>query len=227
MRSPLRLLSLARAVVFGEPGTVPLRYFRDFLPSAPVIGEAGAHGGGDTVRLARAWPRGHVHAFEPVPPLFQRLSTRVRRRQNVSCYPLAVADGVGSAEIFVSSGASDASSSLLQPTGHVVEHPQVVFNQVLNVPVTTLDQWAHDQGVRTVDFMWLDLQGGELAALRGAATLLASVRVVYSEVSLKPMYQGGPLYPEFREWMAAKGFAVVREKLPYPDMGNVVFVRRE
>jgi hypothetical protein len=114
-----------------------MRYFRALLPRDPVIVEAGAHGGGDTVRLARAWPRGHVHAFEPVPSLFQRMSTRVRNRHNVSCYPLALSDKVGTAEIFVSSGASDAS------------------------------------------------------------TLLARVRVVYSEVSLKPMYHGGPLYPEF------------------------------
>jgi FkbM family methyltransferase len=203
-----------------------MRYFRELLPSAPVIVEAGAHGGGDTVRLARGWPRGHVHAFEPVPSLFERMSTRVRNRHNVSCYPLALSDSVGSAEIFISSGASDASSSLLRPTGHLVEHPQIDFNQVVDVPVTTLDAWAHEHGIDTVDFMWLDLQGGELAALRGASTLLVRVRVVYSEVSLKPMYQGGPLYPEFREWMAANGFSVVREKLPYQDMGNVVFARR-
>jgi FkbM family methyltransferase len=225
MRSPRQLLLLARAVVFGEPGTVPMRFFRELLPPAPVIVEAGAHGGGDTVRLARAWPRGHVHAFEPVPALFQRLSARVRRTSNVTCYPLALGETAGTAEIFISGGDSDASSSLLRPTGHLVEHPQVLFNQVVNVVVTTLDEWAGDQGIPAVDFLWLDLQGGELAALRGASTLLAGVRVVYSEVSLKPMYQGGPLYPEFREWMAAKGFTVAHEKLPYPDMGNVVFAR--
>jgi len=227
MRSPRQLFMLARAVLFGEPGTVPMRFFQELLPPAPVIVEAGAHGGGDTVRLARTWPRGHVHAFEPVPALFQRMSARVRNRRNVSCYPLALSDSVGTAEIYVSSGASDASSSLLRPTGHLAEHPQIDFKQVVKVLVTTLDAWAHEQAIGTVDFLWLDLQGGELAALRGASTLLSAVRVVYSEVSLKPMYQGGPLYPEFREWMAAQGFAVVREKLPYPDMGNVVFARRD
>lgn len=212
--------------MFGEPGTVPLRYFREFLPPRPVIVEAGAHGGGDTVRLARAWPQGHIHAFEPVPPLFQKLSARVRGAPNVSCYPLALAETVGTADIFVSGGASDASSSLLKPTGHMIEHPRVSFNQVVNVAVTTLDNWARDQHIDTVDFLWLDLQGGELAALRGGLSLLTRVQVVYSEVSLKPMYDGGPLYPEFRAWMAARGFTVVREKLPYPDMGNVVFARR-
>jgi FkbM family methyltransferase len=168
-----------------------------------------------------------VYAFEPVPLLCERVSARVRNRRNVSCYPLALGERAGNAEIFVSGGASDASSSLLRPTGHLVEHPQVVFNQVVNVPVTTLDDWANAHGIRAVDFLWLDLQGGELAALRGASTLLAGVRVVYSEVSLKPMYEGGPLYPELREWLAARGFSVVHEKLPYPDMGNVVFARHD
>lgn len=211
--------------MFGEPGTVPIRYFRRFLPPDPIIVEAGAHNGSDTVRLARAWPSGHVHAFEPVPVLFETLSARVVSLSNVSCHAVALGATVGTADIFVSSGASDGSSSLLRPTGHLAEHPNVAFNVTVSIPVTTLDRWADEHGVSQVDFLWLDLQGGELAALRGAPRILAAVRTIYTEVSLKPMYQGAPLYPEFRAWMEGMGFSVVREELPWTDMGNVVFAR--
>ena len=101
-----------------------------------------------------------------------------------------------------------------------------MFREKINVPVVTLDGWAESQGVVGVDFLWLDLQGGELAALEGAPRNLPTVRVVYSEVSLKPMYDGAPLYPKFRASMESNGFNVDREELSSPDMGNVVFVRR-
>src|SRR6266487_2479433 len=44
------------------------------LPARPVIVEAGAHNGSDTVVLARLRPGAFVHAFEPVPRLFQELT---------------------------------------------------------------------------------------------------------------------------------------------------------
>jgi hypothetical protein len=40
------------------------------------------------------------------------------------------------------------------------------------------------------------------------------------------MYEGAPLYPEFRGRMEGCGFRVAREELSSSDMGNVVFVRQ-
>jgi len=53
-------------------GVIPKKYFRAFLPEKPVILEAGAHKGKDTVELAKIWPKGTIHAFEPVPTLFKK-----------------------------------------------------------------------------------------------------------------------------------------------------------
>jgi hypothetical protein len=125
----------------------------------------------------------------------------------------------------VSGGESDGSSSLLKPTGHLKEHPSVTFGETISVSVTTLDTWAVATGVPRVDLLWLDLQGSELEVLKAAPNVLRTTAVVYSEVSLKPMYFSAPLYPELRAWMESAGFVVVREDLPWADMGNVVFAR--
>jgi hypothetical protein len=69
------------------------------------------------------------------------------------------------------------------------------------------------------------MQGAEMAALKGAKKILPTVKVIYTEVSLKPLYETGPLYPEFRGWLNAQGFKVAREALSSEDCGNVVFVR--
>jgi FkbM family methyltransferase len=198
-------LRAALSRLSGKPGRVPIRYFRQFLSDRPVIVEAGSHNGVDTANLARAWPRGKVFGFEPVPALQLQVEHQIKGLANAICFPLALGARPGQAELFISSGVSDGSSSLLRPTGH---------------------SWAQSEGIAGVDFLWLDLQGGELAALQGAARILPTVRVIYSEVSLKPMYEGAPLYPEFRASMESWGFRVAREELSSADMGNVVFVRR-
>ena len=197
-----------------------------YLPRNPVVLEAGAHNGQDTVQLAAQWPEGIVHAFEPVPQLFAALQQKVALFPNVCCHELALATEAGVAELHVSSGTSDGSSSLLAPEQHLEGHPDVQFLRTIRVKTVTLDGWAQEQGLTAVDLLWLDLQGMEPGVLASSPDILTKVRAVHSEVSLIPVYHGTMLYPEFRRWMEARGFVVVREILPFPDMGNVLFVRR-
>ena len=197
-----------------------------YLPEHPVIVEAGAHVGCDTEELARQWPDGLVYAFEPVPALFTELERRTCELPNVYRSRQALSDRNGRQIFHLSEGGSDGSSSLLMPDQHLEVHPDVRFERSIDVEAVTLDRWAQDQAVRRVDFLWLDMQGMEAAVLRASPKVLAQVRAVHTEVSLIPVYAGTVLYPEFRAWMEEQGFTVAREILPYPDMGNVLFVRR-
>lgn len=206
-------------------GRIPLRAIARWLPEAPIVVEAGAHIGTDTRRMSAMWPQGTVHAFEPVPPLFARLAQNTAHCSNVVCHPFAIGSAVGRATLNLSSGASDGSSSLLKPTGHLDTHPDIRFERSIDVDVVTLDEWAMRNDVMSVDFLWLDLQGAELAALRGAEHLLSQVRAIHTEVSLVNTYEDAPRYPLLRAWLAERGFHVEKEALPWPDMGNVLFVR--
>jgi 2-O-methyltransferase len=206
-------------------GLIPLQDFKRFLPTNPVIVEAGASDGGDTVNLAQMWPTGKVHAFEPVPAAFDELLQRSAGLPNVHCYPLALSDSVGTREMHLSSGRSNSSSSLHAPKAHLEDHPEVLFEETIAVTTTTLPEWQRAYQVDRVDFLWLDMQGHELTVLKAATKTLPTVQAVYTEVSLKETYEGVPLYGEVKEWMRGQGFSVQIEALPWPDMGNVLFVR--
>jgi FkbM family methyltransferase len=202
-----------------------LAALRDSLGGSPAIVEAGAHSGLDTVCLARLFGAGTVHAFEPVPGLYARLAKRTRRLANVRTYNCALGARSGRATLHLSGGSSDGSSSLLPPTGHLAFHPKVTFAGSVEVPCLSLDDWAAQTGIARVDLLWLDLQGLEYDVLAASTLVLPTVRAVYTEVSLKEMYAGSRLYPEYRAWLEAQGFAVAREDLRWADMGNVLFVR--
>lgn len=202
-----------------------LRRVRAAVGEAPVIVEAGAHDGADTVRLHAAFAHPVIHAFEPVPSLFERLARRTGALPEIHCHNMALAGSAGPKSLYVSGGASDGSSSLLRPQRHLDVHPGVTFNATINVKTTTLDDWSAANNVPRVDFLWLDLQGAEYDVLSASPKCLDTARAIYTEVSLLPMYEGTPLYGEFRQWLESKGFRVVIEDLRWQDMGNVLLVR--
>jgi len=208
-----------------KKGIISKKYIARFIPPNPVIIEAGAHVGMDTLEMAQLWPGGEIHAFEPIPELFERLFEKTRNFNNVHCYKLALSNFTGRSKMYVSSGASNSSSSLLFPKDHLIVHPDVQFKETIDVDVTTIDDFLLRKRIKRVDFLWLDIQGSELAAMKASPRALMSVCAIHTEVSLKEVYENVPLYEETRTWLNDNGFRVVIEALPWSDMGNVLFVR--
>lgn len=199
-------------------------YIRQFLPENAVIIEAGAHIGTDTVDMATQWPDVTIHAFEPLPAMYKILVKNTKRFPNVICYPLALSDKNGTAQFHVSSGESDASSSLLSPKEHLKSFPTVAFKKKIKVQTITLDTWMKKNKISKLHFMWLDMQGMESKVLKASEKMLSKVDLIYTEVILKELYAGADLYPSFKEWMFSQGFYPKNELLDGKDCGDVLFM---
>jgi 2-O-methyltransferase len=208
--------------------TINKNYIRQFLPINPVIIDAGAHVGGDSIEMCRFYKGSTVHAFEPISEIYTLLKHNTRRYKRIYCHNLALSNKDGKQIMYISSGASDGSSSLMQPLDHLKDHPDVYFDLSKFVTTQTLDAWAAALNLDHIDFLWLDMQGFELEMLKASIKILPTVRVVHMEVSTRPTYQGVPLYGEVKAWMESIGFKVEVEAIPKGwDMGNVLFVREK
>jgi 2-O-methyltransferase len=208
-----------------QKGIVPKAYIRRFLPENAVILEAGAHIGTDTLEMAKLWQNATIHAFEPVPDLFQFLSKNTQGVSNIHIYPLALSDVTGELDIHISSGNSNGSSSILAPKQHLDVHPDVLFEEKMRVKTTTIDDWARQQQIQKIDMLWLDLQGYELPVLTKSLSILRGVKVIYTEVNLIENYENNATYSELKNWLHTQGFVVKREALAWKDGGNVLFIR--
>lgn len=208
-----------------ELGKIPLDIIRQHLPPSPTVFEAGAHIGSDTSEMAETWPDAKIYAFEPIPKIFKQLRSNTKRFKNVHCYKLAIGEKSGNVKIYVSGGASDGSSSILAPKEHLNLHPDVTFPEQISVKVESIDSWAKNQEIKDIDFLWLDLQGLELAALKGANRILKTVSAIHTEVNLVEVYEGVPLYPELKSWLKNYDFRVEIEAIDWDDGGNVLFVK--
>jgi FkbM family methyltransferase len=216
------------AIPRSKEGVISKAVVKKYLPAKPVIIDCGAHDGGDTVELADIL-KGEVHAFEPVAEIYDRLLKYTANCKNVHCYQVALSNKDGVQDFYLSEGEfemSDMSSSLMEPKEHLVDHPGIQFKKKISVQSLTLDSWAAMNNIEKVDMLWLDMQGFELNMLKASERILPTVKVIYTEVSLKETYKGVPLYPEYKQYLEAQGFKVLMEEINiYPDMGNVLFVR--
>lgn len=112
-----------------------------------------------------------VHAFEPNPTMYNYLSAAVPN--NVITYQLALSDTNGEASFQVPTTAKTfhhTRGSLLEVQGEKGETGVVR----IDVKVVTLDSLQLDN----IGFIKLDLEGNELAALKGAQQLIENNRPV-------------------------------------------------
>ena len=111
---------------------------------------------------------GQVHAFEPMPQNLSRL------RQNLSAfgwahpYPYAVGNATGTAMLYFNE--SEAGWASLFNSNDLKRRA--------NIDVIRLDDWVRDHAVNRIDFIKMDIEGGEFHALQGAQEALSRFRPV-------------------------------------------------
>lgn len=208
-----------------------LEHIKPYLPSNPIIVEAGAYKGKETIKLA-TMAQSTVHAFEPVPEIFEQLKTNTAQLPNVHCYPIALSDTTGITTMHLSEhpdrpGITSQGNSLLRPKERLTLSP-LIFPKTMQVPTITLDDWAQQNAIDQIDLLWLDLQGHELATMQSSPKLLSTVKVILTEVEFAQAYEGQPQYPEVRTWLESQGFIMIGKDFPDNPtwfFGNAVFIK--
>ena len=202
----------------------PLDLVKKFIPENPVILEAGAHVGKDTERMSRMWPKGEMHAFEPNPKMYKKLKGRVKKRRlkNVSLYDMALSSKTGFCEFWVSNSYPGSSSLLEREI-----NPGIYEKNFLLVKCITIDDWVEQNNIKRIDFMWLDMEGYELFALKSSLNILSTVKVIHIEVNFREYWKNMPMYEEVKTWIEKQGFIEIWKSHTPRQKGqaNVIFVR--
>lgn len=210
-----------------------LDYIKKYLPANPIIVEAGAFDGKETIKMAACWPQSTIHAFEPVPYIYEKLKANTAHLANVHCYPLALSDTTGTSTLYISEkpkhpGIPSQANSLLKPDKRL-ELSSLIFPTTMEVPTVTLDTWANNYAIDHIDFAWLDLQGYELNVLKASPKIVSQLKVLYVEVEFIQAYQDQYLMTDVKTWLETEGFEMVGKDFPDEPtwfFGNALFVRK-
>lgn len=173
-----------------------------------VVVDGGFHRGGFTRKVRAAWPNAQVIGLEPDPTTFG--AARRDFGSDVWLENAALGAKDGPAEFF--RGAQSATNSLLprpQSSGRPYYPASAGLSGGTFVEVITLDRFLDERGIERVDLLKIDLQGGEMDALRGASACLSrgAFSVILCEVVFVQKYGGQPLFWEICHYLAEFGYS--------------------
>ena len=147
--------------------------------SEPIqtIFDVGGNFGQSAIRFSQAFPKARIFTFEPVPESFRKLKSNILGKERLEAYNHGFGDVPGCFEIQIqpNSGANTLIGSR-SPHGSV------------KIQLETVDAFAKEKEIDSIDLLKIDVEGYELHVLRGASGLLArgAVRHVYAECVFAP-----------------------------------------
>lgn len=140
----------------------------------PLLFDVGANiGDYSEAALVAFAGRCRLYAFEPSSATFAQLKVRLKGQDKVLCYRLGFSDRKGEA-LLHSSEPGSSIASLVN-----LDRPVRPFDEALDetVSISTIDRFCEEQGIARIDFLKLDIEGHELAALRGAKRMISEGRI--------------------------------------------------
>jgi FkbM family methyltransferase len=190
--------------------------FRDqaeLLQGSPVetIFDVGANVGDSVARYRGLFPGATIHAFEPFPEVHRELSARFSKDPAIHAHRAAVTRAAGSATFHVND--VHVTNSLLPVNPAAAEWAGVADtarHHTIEVETFTLDGFCGARNITRIDLLKMDIQGGEAAALDGAARLLAdrAVRLIYVEVLFAPLYEGQAYFCDISAILTKYGYRI-------------------
>ena len=172
-----------------------------------TIVDAGVQLGHSSEEYLRAFPNCRVFGFEPEDANFAaalaHLAAYVDRVQLVKC---ALSDITGESRLHVNS--HNGTHSLFAIGDQRYWEGYAATVAVRTVDTVALDSYCEAQGVAAIDILKMDIQGGELRALKGAKKLLErnAVSLIALEVLFHSLYQSQPMFWEIAEYLRSFGY---------------------
>jgi FkbM family methyltransferase len=179
-----------------------LRAMRRLLPRCALAFDVGANVGEWAAHALRINPALRVHCFEPASGTFAALTSAAAGlpADRVTFNQLGLSDRPSEAVLHLHADVSQVN------TLHPGMAEQVAAETgTETIRLDTLDRYCAERGVSEIDYLKVDVEGHELAVLRGAAGLLGrrAVRFVQLEYSSAYAAAGARFGDVFRLLQAA------------------------
>jgi FkbM family methyltransferase len=178
--------------------------------SIECIFDVGANLGDWLLLARRCCPAAHVHAFEIVPDTYSALQQRVSSDPAVTLNQVGLAAHEGRVEVVHCLDDTELSSMFAYPHGK--------RSMTILCDVVSGDEYCAKRGIAHIDFLKLDIEGGELTALRGFQQMLCAgnvdvIQFEYGYINILPRC----LLKDLVELLTSHGYIVGKVFPTYVD----------
>ena len=177
--------------------------------SSLTIFDVGAYKGDIALRYNQLFPNAHIFCFEPFAASFDLLQKNVASYRNIKTYPLGLGETDGKAIMHSNSFAVTNSLLATHETGSSTWGTGLLETQeVVDVDLTTLDQFVEQNQIKQIDILKLDAQGAEYLILEGGKQTLKQglVKMIYTEIITLPTYEKQKSLGEVLQLLEEYGF---------------------
>jgi FkbM family methyltransferase len=203
-------LGKSRADAVANKPEIGLDPFFDILQlrgttDRPLIFDVGANRGQSISRFRDRFPHSIIHAFEPVPSAFERLSQASSGLSDVFLLNMALGSQPGQVELIENTFSNMSSLLEFGPDCWGKESGRH------SVPIDTLDNYCARSSVPRIDVVKIDTQGYELEVLKGSTEMMREGRIdfVLLETIFSKMYRGLPGLDQIYRFLLDHGFSLV------------------
>jgi FkbM family methyltransferase len=155
-----------------------LRLLKPRLPERPVILDVGASNGRWTREIVKIFPGATVFLFEPGTAYTDEM---LATHERLKLFPIAIGERDGPVTFHVHPDPQGSTT---------VDWQEGNFATPITVPMRTIDSLIKEGAIAPPNLIKMDIQAGELAALKGAIGALPSVRVLHLETWIMQAYGG-------------------------------------
>lgn len=149
---------------------------RQMIPSATaVLFDVGANQGVFANQLIKAWQgmNYQLYAFEPSAKTFQLLQDRLPDLPYVHLVNKGMSEKAGALDLYFDKEGSGLASVYPRDLSHY----NINFSAKETIQLTTLDDFCAAEKIQQIDFLKLDVEGHELAVLKGGSRMIGEGKV--------------------------------------------------
>ncbi len=202
----LKRLQHRNLVSFGLLANLKAMQRRSIVNNIDAIIDVGANQGQFAFMAHSVWPEIPIYSFEPDPENFAGLQHNFSKYR-ITGKPLNMGLGAEQATLELNRYSNNVNNSFLvrEEVNQALEHRESVI-----VDCTTLDKVSQSLPKINAALLKLDVQGYELAVLKGSVNFLRHCRYVLAEVSFTSSYANGAHADEVMLALRNHGFECIQ-----------------
>jgi len=173
------------------------------LESSSVFFDVGCNSGSFVRALKDHGITQNIHCFEPHPVMAKTTANYYPHiKMNEEC----LSDSDGLVNVYLPALSCGLGSIINRPVFYKLNQEITV----LNVPCETIDTYCSKNNISTIDFIKMDVEGGELLVLKGAERMLREHRIKFGIFEVGCLVEAGSSPQEVIDLLERHGYTIDR-----------------